>query len=136
MTDDWDAELWPKLRGSGCLWHSTTVAGSGGIIGSGEITSNTGQFPVSFRQSLYSWSRHLGGVSLGYFDDATDGEISQHEWDYNFLSSSAVRVMIKIDPNKLDRSLLHLPRELHGASALKGEPVWTRMRVPYLEAIY
>ena len=137
MTDQWDREVWPKLRGLGCLWHSTSLAGCGRIISTGEITPNTGQFAASSDQSLISWSRYLEGVSLFYFDDATDQDIREHGWDYSFLKSSAVRVMIKIDPSQLDQSLLNLPRDLGKAIAeLTGEHIGKRVWVPYLEAIY
>lgn len=137
MSEQWDREVWPKLRGSGCLWHSTSLAGCARIISTGEIMPNTGQFAVSSNQSLNSWSRHLEGVSLFYFDEATDQDIHEHGWDYSFLKSSAVRVMIKIDPNQLDQSLLYLPRDLGTAiAALTGEHIGRRIWVPYLEAIY
>jgi len=136
MTAD---DLYARLRRSGFLWHSTPAPNAIGIIQSGEITPNSGQFSETFPQSLASWSRRLGGVSLFDCDDASDEEFEVHHTDYKILASAPGRVLIKIDRRALEPAKLITPRQFHTRPPdprLGGEPVGRHMRVPYLEAVY
>jgi hypothetical protein len=131
--------IYARLRQPGCLWHSTPAPNAIGIIRSGEITPNCGQFTDTFPQSQVSWSRRLGGVSLFDCDGVSDEEFEVHHTDYKILTSVPGRVLIKIDRNALDPANLITPRQFRASPPdprLGGEPVGRHMRVPYLEAVH
>ena len=136
MTAD---KLYARLRRSGFFWHSTPSPNAIGIIQAGEITPNRGQFNETFSQSLSSWSRHLGGVSLFDFDGASDEDFDVHHTDYSIFGPVPGRVLIKIDRGALQPSNLIVPTQFHATPPdprLGGEPAYKRMRVPYLEAVH
>jgi hypothetical protein len=45
---------WRLLRGTGALWHKTSLSGFDGIRGAAAILPNTGQFVPRFGQSKVS----------------------------------------------------------------------------------
>lgn len=132
---------WHGLRGTGALWHRTTLAALPLILQDGEITPNRGQFVREFGQADVSYGRYLGGVSLLDYDSETEERIEEHDWKYNIVARMPPQVLIKIRREALVEQRLLLPAVMSAGTdprldALPDDIRRMRMYVPAIEAIY
>lgn len=120
------------LRGTRVLWHRTSLQAFRGIIKSGAIEPNLGQFPYTYPQSKASFGRSIGAISLFDFDKASVDEIMRYSdaWAAFFVDQGAATIVIQIDPRKLDASLFQDANSADSSNRIPFVEAWYRGKIP------
>jgi hypothetical protein len=135
-------ELIRSLRRKNCLWHRTDILGLRGILSSGYIAPNLGQFPNSYPQSEKSYGRHCKAISLFDFDTSAwrDCLRQRRNWLTLLTDSEPITILIGIKIDCLDRSQLRLAAEIPHSSIPTffhdDGCSYIPMFIPFVEALY
>jgi hypothetical protein len=110
------------------LLHVTSPLGFRGIKSAGAILPNQGQFPPTFPQSLNSFARCRGVVSLFDFESASDLQVAGtwiNSEDFFYCHKPATYALW------LNRALL--PARLITYEEAKAEVGYRRVKIPHIE---
>jgi hypothetical protein len=130
------------LRGSGALYHRTSVESLGGILATGFVFPNVDRFVFTTCQSQNSYGRLCGAVCLFDFDTEPLDRIWMYlgDWASLLTDMGPATVLIEIAREKLDASKLLLPGSITGNACprvtLPDGSYGCPVVAPWVEAVY
>ena len=139
--EDWELRDIESFRDSGIapvmpilqkgLFHRTSINGYRGIMESGFIVPNTGQFEYTYPQSKFYFSHRKGYVCLFDFESSREKDYRTNHltWAQFFTDQKPVTVILKLNRKELAEKLIP------NSAGPKGlEP--GNQFIPYVEAWY